>query len=130
MSSSDPIKAQSLFAERIAKVRTRFVAKLADRLQATEAALVQLAGDGSDPVAAVTTAYCDFHDMCGISATLGFERTGQAARMIDAILVTPFRDHRALRGDELAELKVGLEILRIVARTEMQLSDSDQELAS
>ena len=110
------------FGERIAKIRARFAAKLADKIQDTDAALPHLTGDGSDVVDAVATAYRRFHDICGVGATIGFEATGQAARTIDAILIGPFREQRALSGDELVKLTEGLETLRIAARTEMSSS--------
>jgi hypothetical protein len=120
----------SQFCERIAKVRARFASKLAEKIRATEAAMTHLAGDGHDTVAAVATVYRWFHDMYGISSTIGFDLVGQAARTLDAILVGPFRDRRGLRGDELAQLKEGLDTLRIAARTEMQPKDIDQEFKS
>lgn len=121
---------ESQFAERIAMIRARFAAKLADKIQETDAALPQAAGEGTDAADAVALAYRRFHDVCGIGPTIGFEATGRAARVLDAILVGPFRDHRGLSGDELAKLKEGLESLRIAARSEMQSTDSDRELKS
>ncbi len=120
---------ESEFAERIAKIRARFISKLADKIQETDAALPHLAGDGGDAEAVAAT-YRRFHDMIGIGSTIGFEATGQAARVIDAVLAEPYRQHRALSDDELAKLAEGLKALRIAARTEMQSPDSDRELAS
>jgi tetraacyldisaccharide-1-P 4'-kinase len=110
---------ESQFAERIAQIRARFAAKLVDKLQQTDAALPHLAGDGTDSADAVEAAYRRFHDVCGIGRTIGFEQTGRAARILDAILIGPFRDHRGLSNDELAKLKDGLAALRIVAQTEL-----------
>lgn len=122
---------ESEFAERIAKIRARFISKLADKIQETDAALPHLAGDGGNAAEAVAATYRRFHDMIGIGSTIGFEATGQAARAIDAILAEPYRQHRSLSDDELAKLAEGLKALRIVARTEMQSpQDSDRELAS
>jgi hypothetical protein len=111
--------AESDFAERIAMIRARFAAKLTDNIQATDAALPHLTGDGSNVVDAVATAYRRFHDICGIGATIGFEATGRVARAIDAILIRPFREQRALSADELIKLTEGLKALRIAARNEM-----------
>jgi len=121
---------ESQFAERIAKIRARFAAKLADKIQQTDAVLPRLTGDGSDAVEAVATAYRWFHDVCGIGETVGFEATGRLARNLDAVLVGPFRDHRGLSADELVKLKEALESLRIGARTEMKSNDSNRELAN
>ena len=120
----------SRFAERMAKLRARFAAKLADKIQQTDAALPHLAGDEGDAVEAVATAYRQFHDVCGIGETVGFEATGRLARNINTILTEPFRDHRGLSEHELTRLKEALEALRIVARTEMHSTDSDRELAN
>jgi len=121
---------ESEFAERIAKIRARFISKLADKIQETDAALPHLAGEGGGADAVAAT-YRRFHDMIGIGSTIGFEATGHAARAIDAILVEPYRERRALSDDEVAKLVEGLKALRIVARTEMQSpQDSDRELAS
>jgi len=111
--------AESDFAERIAKIRARFAAKLADNIHETDVALPHLTGGGSDAVDAVAAAYRRFHDVCGIGATIGFEATGRVARTIDSLLIGPFRGRRALSGDELAKLTEGLESLRIAARAEM-----------
>jgi tetraacyldisaccharide-1-P 4'-kinase len=121
---------QSRFTERMARIRARFAAKLADKIQQTDAALPHLVGDESDAVEAVAAAYCQFHDVCGIGETVGFEATGRLARNVTAILVGPFRDHRGLSRDELAKLKEALESLRIIARVEMRSMDSDRELAN
>jgi hypothetical protein len=100
-------------------IRARFAAKLTDKIQDTDAASAHLTADGQDAVDAVAAAYRRFHDICGIGATIGFEATGQAARAIDAILIGPFREQRALSDDELVKLTEGLVSLRIAARTEM-----------
>jgi len=111
--------AESDFAASIAKIRARFAAKLTDKIQQADAALPHLMGDGSKAVDAVATAYRQFHDVCGIGATIGFEATGQAARVIDAILIGPFREKRGLSADELARLTEGIVSLRSAAQTEM-----------
>lgn len=116
--------AESDFAERIAKIRARFAAKLTDNIRDTDAALPHLMGNGSHAVDAVATAYRRFHHICGVGAAIGFEATGQAARAIDAILIGPFRERRALSGDELVKLTEGLVSLRIAARTEMSSTSS------
>lgn len=110
---------ESQFAERIAQVRARFAAKLVDKLQQTDSALPHLAGDGTESADAVEAAYRRLHDVCGIAPTVGFEETGRAARILDAILIGPFRDRRGLSNDELTRLKDGLAALRIVAQTEL-----------
>lgn len=121
---------ESQFAERIAVIRSRFASRLADEILETEAAIEELAGDGSDAVAAVAATYRRFHDVCGIGATLGLEATGQSARILDAILVVAFRDRRGLSRDEIAHLQEGLESLRVASRTDLQSTGSDRGLIS
>ena len=120
---------ESQFAERIAEIRARFSSKLAARIGETEAALAILAGDGLDSAHAVARTYRRFHNMCGIGTTIGFAATGQAARALVIILMAPFRDFRGLSSSELDQLKQGLLTLRSAARSEMQSTDTDQELS-
>ncbi len=121
--STNQTLAETQFAERIAKIRARFVSKLADKMQATHEALVVITGDGATAVEAVSTTYRRFHDMSGISSTIGFEATGQVAKTLDALLLGPFREQRGLRPDELTRLKEGLHALQIAALTEIQTKD-------
>lgn len=107
------------FAERIAKVRARFITKFADKLRKTDTALPQLGGDGEDAANAVEATYRRFHDMCGIGSTIGFDATGQAAKALDAILIAPFRGHRGLSLDELARFKECFEALRAAGLAEI-----------
>jgi hypothetical protein len=115
-SQSTAIEAQ--FAARIDGIRARFALKLANNIQQTDAALRQMAGDGSDAVDAVATAYRWLHDAVGVCATVGFEATGQLARLCGAVLVEPFRAQRGLSQHELALLTANLESLRFTALTE------------
>ena len=85
-----------------------------------------MTGDGCDAVDAVTAAYREFHDVCGIAPTIGFTVTGLLARHCDAILVAPFRDQRALSENELALLTEKIEALRIGALAEMQSPSLDR----
>lgn len=106
------------FVNQISWIRARFVQKLVDEIDATVAALTVLAGDDTAALAAVDAAYRRFHDISGIGATIGFQATGRAARILDAILAVPFRELRGLSGRETAKLSEGLDSLRAAARTE------------
>jgi hypothetical protein len=111
---------ESAFAERIAAVRGRFIAKFADKMLETDAALPDLAGDEASAASAVEATYRRFHDMCGIGPTIGFDAIGQSARVLDAILIAPFRSRRGLSSDELVRFKEGFETLRTTWRVEME----------
>ena len=119
----------SIFAQRIDRIRARVARKLADGIQQTDVALLQMTGGGSDAVAAVVTAYRWFHDISGIGPTLGFEATGQRARSCADILLGPFRAQRGLSSDELELLTSGLESLRIAALQETHSTGLNQGLA-
>ncbi len=116
----DNTAAETNFAERMVKVRARFASKLSDKIAQVNEALPRMANAGSDAVEAVALGYREFHDICGIAPTIGFTATGQLARQCDAILVTPFRDQRALSENELALLTEKIEALRIGALAEIQ----------
>jgi hypothetical protein len=118
---------ESQFAKRIANIRSRFASKVADKIRETDAALQHMARNGSAAVEAVAAAHRRLHDLWGIGSTLGFEATGRSARILDAILVAPFRDGRGLSDDELVKLREGLEALRVVARIEMQANGLSEE---
>jgi hypothetical protein len=115
--------AETQFKARVAKVRVRFISKLADTVRAVDAAFAHLVGDGDDAVATVAATYRRFHDIAGIGATIGFDATGRVARTLDALLARPFRDRRGLRDDELAELKEGLGALQMAVLMEIRPKD-------
>ena len=110
----------SEFLESIAKSRVSFLAMLADKIRETDAALVHLGGNSKYSICAVEDAYRRFHDLCGISSTLGLDATGRVARTIDAILSVPFRARRGLSQDELRKLNGGLRFLNLIACNEMR----------
>jgi hypothetical protein len=118
--------AEANFAERLAKLRTRFASKLFTRIAQANDALARMTGDGGDAVNVVADAYREFHDVCGIAPTIGFETTGRLARQCDAILVAPFREHRGLSENELVLLTEKIEALWIGALTEMQSPPLDR----
>jgi hypothetical protein len=115
---TEEVERQARFAERIAKIRMRFCSKLTEKIMKTDAALPHMAGEGSDAVEAVASAYHCFHDVSGIGSTIGFPETGQKARSCEAVLVKPFRAQRGLSPDELALLTLRLESFRSAAQTE------------
>jgi hypothetical protein len=109
------------FEARIEAVRKRFVAKFADRMRRTIAALPGMTGDGAVPADIVANAYHWLHEISGIAATIGFESTGQSARSCDNLLIGPYRAQRGLSAAELAQLTDRLDSLRRAAQAEMQI---------
>jgi hypothetical protein len=113
----------SEFLESFAESRTNFLSMLARKIQETDAALAHLAIGDVYSICAVDDAYRRFHDLCGISSTLGLEATCRVARTIDAILSVPFRARRGLSNEELEKLRSGLCFLQLTVHNETRSSD-------
>jgi hypothetical protein len=114
------------FAERMSQIRARFAAKLTARIDETDAVLPLLAGAGETAVEAVSTVYRRFHEVCGIGSAIGFDETGwRARRLVDDVLVGPFRGRRGLSEGEMAKMREGLEAFRVAARIDMQSMDTE-----
>lgn len=110
----------SKLADRIAIIRARFVARLAKDISDIDASLLHMRGDGAEATDAVEAAYRQFHDILGISATVGFEATARAAQTIDALLIQPFREHRGLSEGEFTRFRNDLASFRLATQTETQ----------
>lgn len=110
------------FTARIERIRTRFVLKLGDRIEQNRAAMSRMTGDGSDAASAVGSSYHWFHEIYGISSTIGFEATGLQAQSCASILLGAFRGQRGLSPDEAKSLATGLESFRIAAQHETHLT--------
>jgi hypothetical protein len=114
------------FVARIDTIRLRVVLKLAEKIREIDATMSIMAGDGDDAVDAVASAYRWFHDVSGIGPIVGFEATGQHARLCAAVLIGSFRAQRGLSPDELALLTSGFENFRIVALNETHFTKINQ----
>jgi hypothetical protein len=114
------------FESRIDAVRKRFATKFVIRMQRTIADLSRMSGEGAAAADIVANAYHWLHEICGIASTLGFVSTALAARSCDALLVGPYRAQRGLSAAELAQLTERLESLRLTARAELQIQDSNR----
>ena len=117
------------FAERIARVRARFVANLTDNIRKTISTLPRMAGGEHETMDAIDDAYRTFHEACGISATVGLEATGQAAKRIDTILIDAFRSRRGLTANELVQLAEQLGSLQSVLENETKATNTHEELS-
>jgi chemotaxis protein histidine kinase CheA len=111
-----------IFAERLAKIRDRFVAALPSKIDESDAALPLVAGDGPANVEAVAETYRRLHGIAGTGPTIGFAATGAAAREAEAVLIEAYRGQRALTADEARLLGDALLALRRAAQGELQTS--------
>ena len=109
-----------IFAERVAKVRQRFVSSLGEKIDTTYAALPGLGGTEPPAVAAVAEAYRCIHGIVGIGRTVGFPAIGTAAHDVEGVLRPPYHAGRGLTDDEISLLKTSLQTLRDVATRELQ----------
>jgi chemotaxis protein histidine kinase CheA len=112
-----------LFAERLAKIRDRFVAALPNKIDENDAALPALSRNGPASVDAVAETYRRLHGIAGTGPTIGFAATGQAAREAEAIMIEAYRSQRALTAGEAISLREALLALRRAAQRELQTSE-------
>jgi chemotaxis protein histidine kinase CheA len=108
------------FAERLGKVRERFAAALESKIEETFAALPDLSGETSSVIETVGESYRRLHGLVGIGPTVGFARTGRAARVLENILLPPHQAKRGLTAEEIASFKPALDALRETAANELQ----------
>lgn len=113
------------FADRVGRVRQRFVTSLPGKIDQTFAALPNLGGVEQPAAAAVAEAYRCMHGIVGIGRTVGFPATGGAAYDVEDVLRAPYHAGRGLTDDEISRLKNTLQLLREIAARELQTSQSD-----
>ena len=121
-----------IFADRVAKVRQRFVATLEAKIEETSAAVPKLGGVApvDTAAAAVAEAYRTIHAIVGIGRTVGFPDTGRAAHEVEDVLRPPHQAGRGLNDDEISHLKDSLQTLRMIAARELQSSESLSQVQS
>lgn len=112
-----------LFADRLAKIRDRFVVALPSKIEESEAAMAAVSGDGPASVEAVALTYRRLHALAGTGPTIGFTATGQAAREAETVLIEAYRGRRALTMSEATSLRQALLALRRAAHRELQTSE-------
>jgi phage-related minor tail protein len=116
-----------IFADRVAKVRQRFISTLGAKIDETCAALPRVSGDAPPAAAAVAEAYRCMHGIVGIGRTVGFSEIGGAAREVLDVLRPSFHAGRGLTADETSHLENSLQTLRTVAARELQALASLQQ---
>jgi len=108
------------FAERLARVRQRFVTTLASKIETTYSDLPKLAGTHDAGKDAIGEAYRRIHGIVGVGPTVGFAATGKAARTVEDVLAEPHRSGRGLQPREIETLRDALDALRAAAQQELQ----------
>ena len=90
-----------IFADRVAKVRQRFMSSLGEKIDTTCAALPNLGGTEPPAAAAVAEAYRCIHGIVGIGRTVGFPAIGTAAHDVEDVLRPPFDRDKPPRRSRL-----------------------------
>ncbi len=108
------------FADRLARVRQRFVSTLQGKIENAAASIPQLADVASSgAAAAVGETYRCVHGIVGVGPTVGFPATGRAAREVENLLKDPYRNGRGLTGEEIDDLTKRLRALHDAAAGEL-----------
>jgi len=108
------------FAERLAKVRHRFVSALESKIEDAYTAVPRLSGTTSGSADEVGEMYRRMHGIVGIGPTVGFAATGRAARSAENVLLAPHHAKRGLTTEEIDSFRKALHGLREAATRELQ----------
>ncbi len=108
------------FTERLARVRERFVSALESKIEDTFGEIADLSGESETVGETVAETYRRIHGIVGIGPTVGFARTGRAARSVENILLEPYHTGRGLTAEEITSFKKALHALRETAAGELQ----------
>lgn len=108
------------FTDRLDRVRLRFAAALAGKIEDTCAALPRLSGAAPAAAIAVAEAYRCVHGIVGVGPTVGFPVSGKAAHDVEDVLRRPQQERRGLTADEIGLLTKTLQALREAAACELQ----------
>lgn len=108
------------FADRLARVRRRFVSTIEGKVEDAYAAIPTFVGSVPAQAAAVAEAYRCMHGIVGIGPTVGFLASGRAARQVEDVLRLPYQDGRELTADEVAQLTQRLHALREAVSHELK----------
>jgi len=110
-----------IFADRLARVRRRFVSTLQGRIDDTDAAIPKFGRSTAGAPAAVGEAYRCMHGIVGVGPTVGFPATGRAAHSVEDLLRPAQNERRGLSDNEISSLRERLLALRDAVEAEMQL---------
>jgi len=112
------------FAERLARVRRRFVFTLESKINDTDAVISNLSAKAPQAALSVGDTYRSIHGVVGVGPTVGFPSIGRAAREVESVLRGPYENRRGLSDDEILLLKKRLHALRQAASHELQVFQS------
>ncbi len=109
-----------IFADRLDRVRRRFVSNVEDKIDDARAAIPDLSEIMPAAAASLGNVYRSVHSIVGIGPTIGFPVIGRAARHVEDVLRAAYCDRRGLTADEISQLTNSLNALREAASGELQ----------
>lgn len=108
------------FADRLARVRQRFVSTLDSKIDDAYSSIAGLADGTPSAPASIAATYRSIHGVVGVGPTVGFPSTGQAARAVEELLHEARQRQRGLTADEILHFKKCLHALRQAADRELE----------
>jgi chemotaxis protein histidine kinase CheA len=109
-----------VFADRLDRVRRRFVSNVEGKIDDACAAIPDLSEIVPAAAASLGDVYRSIHSIVGIGPTIGFPVIGRAARNVEDVLRAAYCDRRGLTPDEISRLTNSLNALREAASGELQ----------
>jgi chemotaxis protein histidine kinase CheA len=109
-----------VFADRLIRVRHRFVSSVEGKIDDARAAIPNLSDAVPAAAASVGDVYRSVHSIVGIGRTIGFPAIGRAARLVEDVLRAAYCAGRGMTADEISLLTNSLNVLREVASSELR----------
>jgi chemotaxis protein histidine kinase CheA len=119
--------AADVFADRLLRVRRRFVLNVEGKIDDACTAIPNLLDAVPAASASLGDVYRSVHSIVGIGRTVGFPGIGRAARHVEDVLRAAYCDGRGLTADEISLLTNSLNSLREAASVELQSFHPDVE---
>jgi chemotaxis protein histidine kinase CheA len=116
-----------IFADRLDRVRRRFVSNVEGKIDDARAAIPDLSEIVPAAAASLGDVYRSVHSIVGVGPTIGFPVIGQAARHVEDVLRAAYCERRGLTADEISRLTNSLNALREAASGELQSFHSARE---
>jgi chemotaxis protein histidine kinase CheA len=109
-----------VFADRLVRVRHRFVSSLEGKIDDAHAAIANLSDAEPAAAASLADVYRSMHSIVGIGQTVGFPAIGRAARDVENVLRSAYSSGRGLTSGEISQFENSLAALRKIALCELQ----------